>query len=199
MRLLDRWPRGRQGVLLALAVGVVAALLGSAAAVYTWGDQAEEDARPATVNTPARSGDTLVPVVSRAGGFSVTAPDQLVGDQLERGVKLSTKSGDIVITVGATGRTGLRAGHASALDAIRSTFPKVRVEKAVRTELGGLPARRSIGVVRRARGDDVIFSVTTGVSGRRTWSVVMFAARDISPARLERFYQPVLDGFRPLG
>ncbi|WP_435768405.1 hypothetical protein [Nocardioides sp. SYSU DS0651] len=128
----------------------------------------------------------------------MTAPPQLVGEKVDRGVKLSTRAGDIVITVGPTGNKGLRAGHASALEAIRSTFPRVRVERRLRTELGALPARRSVGVVRRARGDQVIFSVTTGVRGRRTWSVVMFAARDVRPARLERFYQPILDGFEPV-
>lgn len=198
MRLLDRWPKGREGFVLALAAGVIAALLGSAAAIYTWGESGgDESSIPTAENTATRSGDALVPVVSRAGGFSVTAPEELVGDELARGVKLSTQSGDIVITVGSTGRQGLAAGHRTALDAIRSTFPKMKVEKAVPTTLGSLEARRSIGVVRRARGDDVVFSVTTGVLQRRTWSVVMFASRDISPERIEKFYQPVLDGFRP--
>ena len=103
-----------------------------------------------------------------------------------------------MITVGATGRKGLAAGHATTLEAICATFPKMRVEKPVAAELGSLEGRRSIGVVRRARGDDVVFSVTTGVLQRRTWSVVMFASRDISPERIEKFYQPVLDGFQPI-
>lgn len=199
MRLLDRWPKGREGFALALAAGVIAALLGSAAAIYTWGESGADTKKPATAeSTATRSGDVLVPVVSRAGGFSVTAPEELVGDKLARGVKLSTQSGDIVITVGSTGRDGLAKGHTTTLKAIRANFPKMRVEKAVPTKLGSLEARRSIGVVRRARGDDVIFSVTTGVLERRTWSVVMFASRDIDPKRIERFYQPVLDGFRPV-
>ena len=193
MRLLDRWPRGREGVTLALAVGVIAALLGSAAAVYTFSDK-KEGADAATA-TRSRSGEPLIPVVSRAGGFALQVPADLVGTKLKRGVKLSTQSGDVVLTVGSTGRQGLRAGHATALDAIRRTFPKMRVEKNLRTRLGQLPARRSVGVVRRARGDGVVYSVTTGVSGQRTWSVVMFAARDIDPDRLERYYQPVLDSF----
>lgn len=201
MRLLDRWPKGREGFALALAAGVIAALLGAAAAVYTWGESGGDDessATPTAETTATRSGDALIPVVSRAGGFSVTAPEALVGDKLAKGVKLSTQSGDIVITVGSTGRDGLAAGHTTTLEAIRANFPKVRVEKAVPTKLGSLEGRRSIGVVRRARGDDVVFSVTTGVLQRRTWSVVMFASRDISPERIEKFYQPVLDGFQPI-
>lgn len=201
MRLLDRWPKGREGFALALAAGVIAALLGAAAAVYTWGESGggdEPSATPTTETATTRSGDALIPVVSRAGGFSVTAPEALVGDELAKGVKLSTQSGDIVITVGSTGREGLATGHTSTLQAIRANFPQVRVEKAVPARLGSLQGRRSIGVVRRDRGDDVIFSVTTGVLQRRTWSVVMFASRAISPERIEQFYQPVLDGFRPI-
>lgn len=193
MRLLDRWPRGRDGVFLGVAVGVVAALLASAAAVYSLSDRTDDTTRATAA--PSRPERPLTPVVSRAGGFAVRVPSDLVGTKVPRGTRLSTRSKDIVTTIGATGRQGLRAGHVTALESLHRTFPRMRVEKTVRTTLGGLPARRSVGVVRRARGDSVIFSVTTGARGRRTWSVVMFAARDVTPDRLRRYYQPVLDTF----
>lgn len=191
MGLLDRWPKGRPGVVLLIATGVIAALLGTAVALLTWSDGSDDAAQ-----RPTR--DALVRVVSRAGGFSVDAPGSLVGDRVGHGVKLKTAAGDLVITAAPSGTGGLVAGHAWALEAIRRTYPKMRVDGEVRTKLGRLPARRSVGVVRRARGDQLIFSVTTGAHGRRTWSVVMFAARDIEAEQLERFYQPVLDGFRVL-
>lgn len=194
MGLLDRRPKGRPGVVLLIALGVVAVLIGTTVAILAWGDEEPEgEARP-----PAGTADALVRVISRAGGFAVDAPGALVGDSAGRGLKLRTGTGDLVITAAPSGTDGLDAGHASALDAIRGTYPEVRVDGEIRTTLGGLPARRSVGVIQRVRGDELIFSVTTGASARRTWSVVMFAASDIKPARLERFYQPVLDGFRVL-
>lgn len=190
---LDDRLKGRRGVVVLIVTGVIAAL--AAAAILAWGGETEDDAAP---DRKARKGDTLVEVVSRVGGFAVAAPDVLVGDRAARGVKLTSQSGDLVITVAPSSETGLRASHASTLENIRRTYAEMRIDREVRTTMGGLEARRSVGVVRRIRGDQVIFSVTTAAEGRRTWSVVMFAARDIDPARLERFYQPVLDGFRVL-
>ncbi|KAA1429173.1 hypothetical protein [Nocardioides antri] len=189
MGLLDDRLKGRRGVVVLIVTGVIAAV--AAAAIVAWSDDTEDAA-------PNRPRDKLVEVVSRAGDFAVSAPDVLVGDQVGRGVKLTSQNDDLVITVAPSSEAGLRAGHAATLDVIRGTYPEMRVDREVGTTMGGLEARRSVGVVRRARGDQVLFSVTTAAQGRRTWSVVLFAARDIDPARLERFYQPVLDGFRVL-
>jgi|GEM_PF-5610310 len=194
MGLLDARLRGRRGVVALIATGVIAALVGTVLAISFWGDEPDDEAAPPRT----RPGDTLVEVVSRAGGFAVAAPDVLVGDKVARGVKLTTRRGDVVITVAPSGDAGLGAGHRSTLQVIRRTYPEMRVDRLVRTTMGGLEARRSVGVVRRLRGDQVIFSVTTAAKGRRTWSVTMFASRKIGQARLERFYQPVLDGFRVL-
>lgn len=182
--------KGRRGVVVLIVTGVIAAV--AAASIVAWGDDTEGDAAP---NRPR---DTLVEVVSRAGNFAVSAPDVLVGDQVGRGVKLTSRNDDLVITVAPSSEAGLRAGHAATLEVIRGTYPEMRVDREVDTTMGRLEARRSVGVVRRARGDQVIFSVTTAAQGRRTWAVVIFAAPDIDPARLKRFYQPVLNGFRVL-
>lgn len=197
MRLLDRF-EGRRGVVQLIVIGVIAAAVGTAVAIFAWGGQSDDDDQRAAAERTTGPGDTLVEVVSRPGGFSVQAPDALVGDEAGQGVKLTTQRGDVVITVAPTGASGLGPGHQSTLDAIRSTYAEMRVDQEVRTVMGGLDARRSVGTVRRDRGDQIIFSVTTAANDSRSWSVVMFAATDVDPARLERFYQPVLDGFRVL-
>lgn len=188
---------GRRGLVRLIAVGVIAAVVGTTVAIIAWGGRSE-DRSDAARDVDVTSGDALVAVVSRPGGFVVEAPEVLVGDRVGRGVKLTTRPGDLVITVAPSGSDGLAAAHESTLGAIQSTYSDVRVDGRVRTTMGGLRARRSVGAIARESGDELIFSVTTAARGRRTWSVAMFAARGIKPARLERFYQPVLDGFRVL-
>ena len=85
----------------------------------------------------------------------------------------------------------------SALAAIRDTYGQVRVADSVSTRLGGLPAQRAVGTLVRKDGGPLVFSVTTGAQGRRTWSVIRSAlTRATTADDLDRWYQPVLDGFR---
>ena len=81
---------------------------------------------------------------------------------------------------------------------MKQAYRQVRVDPGTSTRMGGLPARRSVGTLARGDGGQLVFSVTTAATGGRTWSVVMFATRDVTADQLDAWYQPVLDGFRAL-
>jgi len=192
MGLLDRWlpGEGRRGVTVAVAVGVVALLAAGLLAWLTLGDDDPAGTPPAAA--------APVTVVSRAGGFSLAVPGDLTGTRIERNVQVATPDKSLLITVGPGPRTSLGSAQRSALDAVRSTYRQVKVERGVTTTLGGLPARRSVGTLARDDGGRLVFSVTTGARDGRTWTVVMFATREVTAEQLDRWYQPVLDGFRAL-
>lgn len=200
MGLLDRLPgEGSRGVLVALVTGVVALLASGLLAWHTWGGE-DTDAPTAGATRPSAAAPSLVPVISRQGGFVLTVPAGLEGEQVgDRSVRLRPTRGDLVVTVGPGVRGSLPRAHAAAVDGIRGAYPEVRVERQVDTRMGGGPALRSVGTVRHESGQQLVFSVTTTARGQRTWSAVMFAQRDLKPRRLKRWYQPVLDGFQPLG
>jgi hypothetical protein len=193
MGLLDRLPgEGRRGVTVAVATGVVALMAAGLLAWLTWG----RDGDPSAAVPPPVSAPAAVTVVSRGGGFSLTVPGDLTGTRLGRNVRVATADQTLLVTVGPGPRTSVARAQRSALAAIRDTYGKVRVADSVSTRLGGLPARRAVGTLVRKDGGPLVFSVTTGAQGRRTWSVIMFATRDVTAEDLDRWYQPVLDGFR---
>jgi hypothetical protein len=195
MGLLDRLPgQGRRGVVVAVATGVAALLVASALAWVTWG----KDDAPSSVRA-ADPTSGLVRVTSRRGGFRVDVPAQLRGKQLGRAVRLTTPDSSLVITVGPGPRGSLANAQKKALADIRRSYAQVEVERRIDTSIAGRPAERAVGVLRHRSGTQLIFSVTSTARGKRTWSVVMFAERDIEADQLARFYDPVLDGFAILG
>jgi hypothetical protein len=197
MGLLDRLPgEGRRGVLVAAATGVAALLVASVLAWLTWGG---DDASPSAGTVDSAGPSDPVRVVSRKGGFSVDAPAELTGAKVGPHVRLTTTDKSMVITVGPGPRGSRAAAQKRALSDIRRSYDKVKVERRIATTLGGGPAVRSVGVLRHESGTQLIFSVTSTARGKRTWSVVMFAERDIKPEQLARFYDPVLEGFAILG
>ena len=194
MGLLDRSlpGEGRRGVTVAAAVGVVALLAAGLLAWLTLGGGDEDSAAaPPAGNEP-------VTVVSRAGGFSVRVPGDLTGTRNGRGIQVATPDKTLLINVGPGPRRSLPDAQASALRAVKQAYRQVRVERGTATRLGGLPARRSVGTLARDDGGQLVFSVTTAAKGDRTWTVVMFATRDVTTDQLDEWYQPVLDGFRAL-
>ena len=192
MGLLDRWlpGQGRRGVTVAVAVGVVA-LLAAGLAWLTLGDDDAGGTTPPAVAAP-------VTVVSEKGGFSLTVPGDLTGARNGRSIQVSTVDKTLLINVGPGPRRTLVEAQASALRAVKQAYRQVRVERGVNTTLGGLPARRAVGSLARDDGGQLVFSVTTGARKGRTWTVVMFATREVTAEQLDRWYQPVLDGFRAL-
>ena len=194
MGLLDRSlpGEGRRGVTVAAAVGVVALLAAGLLAWLTVGGGDEDSA----ANPPA--GNEPVTVMSRSGGFSVRVPGDLTGARNGRSIQVATPDKTLLINVGPGPRRSLGDAQASALRAVKQAYRQVRVERGTATRLGGLPARRSVGTLARDDGGQLVFSVTTAAKGGRTWSVVMFATRDVTADQLDRWYQPVLDGFRAL-
>jgi hypothetical protein len=194
MGLLDRSlpGEGRRGVTVAAAVGVVALL---AAGLLAWLTLGGGDGNSAA--TPPAA-DEPVTVVSRAGGFSLSVPGDLTGTRNGRSIQVATTDKTLLMNVGPGPSRPLAEAQASALRAVKQAYRKVRVERGTATTMGGLPARRSVGTLARDDGGQLVFSVTTAAQGGRTWSVVMFATRDVTARQLDRWYQPVLDGFRAL-
>ena len=194
MGLLDRSlpGEGRRGVTVAVAVGVVALLAAGLVAWLTLGGGDEDSAA-----TPP-AGNETVTVASKAGGFSLRVPGDLTGTRNGRSIQVATPDKTLLVNVGPGPRRPLAAAQDSALRAVKQAYRKVRVERGTATRMGGLPARRTVGTLARDDGGQLVFSVTTAAKGGRTWSVVMFATRDVTEDQLERWYQPVLDGFRPL-
>lgn len=198
MGLLDRLPgEGRRGVVVAVATGVAALLVASVLAWVTWGavDGAASSVRAADPEAVPQT----VRVVSRKGGFWVDAPAQLTGKRIGRNVRLTTPDTSLVITVGPGPRGSLATAQKRAIADIRRSYDEVRVERRIETTMAGGPAVRSVGVLRHESGTQLVFSVTSTARGKRTWSVVMFAERDIEPDQLARYYDPVLEGFTPVG
>jgi hypothetical protein len=194
MGLLDRWlpGQGRRGVTVAVVVGSVALLAAGLLAWLTLGR--DDDA----VGTTPPGVAAPVTVVSKSGGFSLTVPGDLTGSRNGRGIQVSSVDKSLLINVGPGPRRTLAEAQASALRAVKRAYRQVRVERGVTTTLGGLPARRAVGSLARADGGQLVFSVTTGARKGRTWTVVMFATREVTAEQLDRWYQPVLDGFRAL-
>jgi len=192
MGLLDRLPgQGRRGVVVAIATGVAALLVASWLAWSTWGG--EDGASPSVQGEDPSQ--TVVRVVSKKGGFSVDAPGDLTGKQIGPNVRLTSTDRSMVITVGPGPRGSAKQARKAAVSEIRAGYAKVKVERTVDTTLAGGPATRSVGVLRHKSGQQLIFSVTSTARGKRTWSVVMFADRDINAGQLARWYEPVLEGF----
>jgi len=175
-----------------IAVAVVALLAAGLLAWLTLGGGDQESAA-----TPP-AGREPVTAVSRAGGFSVRVPGDLTGARNGRSIQLATPDKTLLINVGPGPRRSLADAQASALRAVRQAYQQVRIDRGTTTTMGGLPARRSVGTLARDDGGQLVFSVTTAAKGGRTWSVVMFATRDVTADQLDRWYQPVLDGFRAL-
>lgn len=194
MGLLDRWlpGQGRRGVTVAIVVGSVALLAAGLLAWLTLGS--DDDA----VGTTPPAVAAPVTVVSKSGGFSLTVPGDLTGSRNGSGIQVSSVDKSLLINVGPGPRRTLAEAQASALRAVKRAYRQVRVERGVTTTLGGLPARRAVGSLARADGGQLVFSVTTGARKGRTWTVVMFATREVTAEQLDRWYQPVLDGFRAL-
>lgn len=193
MGLLDRLPgNDRRGVVV-IALGLATLL---AAGLLVWQTRADDD----DVAEKERQAPETVRVVAKRGGFEVDAPAGLHGTSLQKGraVRFSTPNRRLVITVGPSGRSGLKAGHRAEVAGVRAAYPAVKVDRQLRTTWGGRAALRSVGSLRRQGGDTLVFSVTTTARGKQTWSAVMFADRRMRPVALERWYQPVLDGFRLL-
>lgn len=192
MGLLDRLPgQGRRGVVVAIATGVAALLIASWLAWITWGG--EDGASPSVQGKDPSQ--TTVRVISRKGGFSVDAPADLTGKQIGPNVRLISTDKSMVITVGPGPQGSAQEARKSAVSDIRDSYAKVTVERTVDATLAGGPATRAVGVLRHKSGQQLIFSVTSAARGERTWSVVMFADRDIDAAQLKRWYDPVLEGF----
>ena len=189
MRLSDlSSPRRATTVAVAVAVLLSAGLL-------AWFTLAGRDEGSAA-SPAAQAGPSSV--VSRAGGFSLRVPSDLTGSRNGRGVQLTTPDKTLLINVAPGPRRPLAAAQASALRAVKQAYRQVRVDPGTSTRMGGLPARRSVGSLARADGGRLVFSVTTAAKGGRTWSVVMFATRDVTSDQLDEWYRPVLDGFRAL-
>lgn len=190
MELLDRLPlRDRRSVVVVIVLGAISLL---AASLLVWQTWVDEDEGPAA-QEPAE----LVRVVAQRGGFAVAVPSKLTGTSLEKGrvVRFAAPNRRVVVTVGPSGRAGLEAGHLREVAGIRGAYPVVRVDRHLATTWAGHAALRSVGSVRRDRGDSLVFSVTTMAQGKRTWSAVMFADARVKPGALAKWYQPVLDGF----
>jgi hypothetical protein len=196
MGLLDRLPgEGRRGVLVALATGVVTLLVSGLLAWHTWGGDGDA---PAPAAAPTRADDGLVRVVSRKGGFALAVPRQMTGEQLGRNIRVARPDGSLVITVGPGPRGGLEAAQRAAVAGVEAGYPDVSVSRRTDVRLSGAPALRTVGSLRRGDGTELVFSVTSTTRGQRSWSVVMFAGRDVTARDLRRWYQPVLDGFTVL-
>lgn len=196
MGLSDRIPgTGRRGVVVALATGVTALLLAGVLVWSTWGG--DDGASPSARETES-SAPEVVRVASRPGGFSVAAPASLVGKRIGPNVQLVSGDRKLVVTVGPGPRGPVPQALQAELDGIRRSYQRVQVERTVDATLAGLPARRAVGTVVQG-GRQLVFAVTTTGRNGRTWSVAMFAHRDIEPKQLESLYQPVLDGFLLLG
>ncbi|MBD8868294.1 hypothetical protein [Nocardioides donggukensis] len=195
MGLLDRLPgEGVRGVRVAVATGVVAALVSGLLAWLTWGLPWDGDPDPAPAAGTSVD-DGLVRVVSRGGGFALAVPERLTGAKVGKGIRVARADRSMVITVAPGPRRGLRTAHDAAVSDVEAGYPAVRVERGAEATMGGRDALRSVGSLRRADGQQLVFSVTTTARGRRTWSAVMFADRDVTAKQLRRSYQPVLDGF----
>jgi len=188
---MDRSSPGESRRGVAVAAGVAALL---AAGLLAWltlgGDKDSAATRPAE--------DAPVTVVSRAGGFSLTVPGDLTGSRNGRSIQVATADKSLLVNVGPGPRRSLADAQASALRAVGQAYRQVRVDRGTRTTLGGLPARRSVGSLARDDGGRLVFSVTTAARDGRTWTMVMFATREVTAEQLDRWYQPVLDGFRAL-
>ncbi len=203
MELLDRLPgNDRRGVVVVIVLGIAALL---AASLLVWqtrddDDVAEKKRQPSAPASAPETAPETVLVVAKRGGFEVDAPAGLYGTSLQKGraVRFSTPNRRLVITVGPSGRSGLKAGHGAEVAGVRAAYPAVKVDRQLRTTWGGRAALRSVGSLRREGGDTLVFSVTTTARGKQTWSAVMFADQRMRPAALARWYQPVLDGFRLL-
>ena len=189
MHLPDLWLTRRAAT---ITVAVVALLTAGLLAWFTLAGRDEGSA----ASPAAQAGPSSV--VSRAGGFSLRVPSDLTGSRNGRGVQLTTPDKTLLINVAPGPRRPLAAAQASALRAVKQAYRQVRVERGTATRMGGLPARRSVGTLARDDGGQLVFSVTTAAKGGRTWSVVMFATRDVTAPQLDEWYQPVLDGFRAL-
>ena len=189
MRLPDLWLTRRAATITVAVVALLTA--GLLAWVALAGGDGDSAATPAAQDGP-------LSVVSRAGGFSLRVPTDLTGTRNGRGVQLATPDKTLLINVAPGPRRSLPDAQASALRAVKQAYRQVRVDLGTSTRMGGLPARRSVGTLARDDGGQLVFSVTTAATGGRTWSVVMFATRDVTADQLDEWYQPVLDGFRVL-
>lgn len=181
-----------------LVVAGVVALLLAATMVWVSYESTTARAEPEAAPSPAVDVERTQRVVSRKGGFRVTAPEELAVKRQRRAVSLSTPDKSVVVNVGPGPVGSLSRASRVFVSTIRSEYSSFERLGTDRLRVDGRPAVSVAGLVTNREGVRLRFVATTVQARPRSYTIAAFTAADSAPSAVLPVVNAVVNGFHVL-
>lgn len=166
---------GSRRILVPVAVGAVALLIGGLFAYITIRDTGDGSETTSASEVETRA------VISRKGGYAVDVPRDLRIERTGRTTRFTAKDKSLVVTVGPGESGRLKPASRRFLGSLTQGYRNVRVLAVESEQIDGRPARISFGQARNAQQVRLRFVAAMVRHRPQNYTITAFTAFNSDP------------------
>ena len=184
---------GSRGIVVPIAIGIVALVLGGLFAFITFRDDDVPAARePSPIQVDSRS------FVSKRGGFALDVPVDLAASRNGRTATFAADDRSLVVTIGPGVAGRLRPASKEFLLTLRKGYEGFRLLGTQNQQVDGRPALASYGQATNAEDVKIRFVVVVVRDQPRNYTITAFTALGSDPDAVLPRVNTMLNSFTVL-